>query len=62
MIHFSPIGLTGVTVCGKLIGSGRQLYTENERLTECDECKEMLGLHTENLVQEKKKAYDKYRQ
>jgi hypothetical protein len=59
MIHFSPMGETDTTVCGKPIGKGLQLYTENERLTDCAKCMELLGLHTEDSVQERKRIYDK---
>ena len=59
MIHFSPIGMTEMAVCGRTIGNGSPLYTENERLTDCDKCREALGLHTEDAVQERKRIYGK---
>lgn len=61
MIHFSPLGATEMTICGKTIGKGLQLYTENEQLTDCNKCREALGLHTEATIQERKRIYDKYR-
>lgn len=50
MVHFTITESCNEAVCGRKLGSGAQLHTNNEHLTDCPKCLETLGVKDSQIV------------